>query len=566
MAATSQVGTSTQMGKRPLPSIALPIIVWHLIVSVAALFGAYIITQLQIEALEKTNYVIQYFAAALTIIYALCSFVAAALITRVNGNGRLLSMAVNVIGFALALVYLGQILGVYDGFDYLSGGLARNIPLMMGIPLGYAVVWVAWRMDETSSTRTLLEKVGLGIMGISLILLLLASLATPDADNVISGLISAILTVFGKWLSLNGLLVTAIASLFGAGCYVMVREARAFGETTAQRDTWQGWLFLLPNLLNFAVFFAGPLLLSFYLSFTDFSALSNANFIGARNYADMFTLSINPLPEGVTDATTVIPALQTEYLRFSLGSQVYVVGARDPLFWTSVGNTFRYCIMLLPLSIIPALALAILLNSKIPGMKFYRAVFFLPSVAAVVGVALIWKWLYDPVIGYINYALGTVASWVGMAPPQTQWLTDPNLLLFSVVVMAAWQVIGFNTVIFLAGLQGVPKELHEAATVDGANGWRRFLNITLPLIAPTTFFIVVTTLISGLQAFTEFFSLVQENPTNAKLTTVYYLYQRGFERFDMGYASATAWVLFGIIFVVTLIQFRLSGRADAYSD
>jgi multiple sugar transport system permease protein len=115
-------------------------------------------------------------------------------------------------------------------------------------------------------------------------------------------------------------------------------------------------------------------------------------------------------------------------------------------------------------------------------------------------------------------------------------------------------------------LQGVPKELHEAATVDGANGWRRFLNITMPLLAPTTFFIVVTTLISGLQAFSEFFALVQENPTNAKLTTVYYLYQRGFERFDMGYASATAWVLFGMIFVVTLIQFRLSGRADAYSD
>ncbi len=565
MAATSQVRTSLTV-KRPLPTVGLPLIVWHLVVGVAALFGAYNITQLQIDALEKTNYVIQYFGAALTFIYALCSLVAVLLILQVNSNGRLISMAVNVIGFSLALAYLGQILGVYEGFDYLSGGLARNILLMLGIPLGYAVVWIAWRMHEPSSTRALLEKVGLGIMGISLMLLLLASLATPEADNVISGLVGAVLNLLGKWLSLNGLLATALAALFGAGCYVMVREAQAFGETTSQRESWQGWLFLLPNLLNFSIFFAGPLLLSFYLSFTDFSALSNANFIGLRNYSAMFTLSINPLPAGVTDATTVIPTLQTEFTRFALGNQTYVVGARDPLFWTSVGNTFRYCILLLPLSIIPALALAILLNSKIPGMKFFRAVFFLPSVAAVVGVALIWKWLYDPVIGYINYALGTVASWFGIAPPEPQWLTDTNLLLLSVVIMASWQVIGFNTVIFLAGLQGVPKELHEAATVDGANGWRRFLNITLPLIAPTTFFIVVTTLISGLQAFSEFFSLIQENPTNAKLTTVYYLYQRGFERFDMGYASATAWVLFGMIFIVTLIQFRLSGRADAYSD
>ncbi|MBZ0308319.1 MAG: sugar ABC transporter permease [Anaerolineae bacterium] len=565
MATTSQAASAVNT-KRILPPTGRAVVGWHLIVGMAALYGAYQITQLQIEALEKTNYVIQYFAAFVTLIFAVCSLAAALLVFQMKSNGRLISMGVNVIGFALALAYFGQIVGFYDGFDYISGGLARNIPLMLGIPLGYAVVWIAWRLHERSSTRAILEKVGLGIMGISLILLLLAALAAPDADNVVSGLISALLTMLGKWLSFDGIVATVIMVLFAAGCYIMVRGAQTFGETTAQRDTWQGWLFLLPNLLNFSIFFAGPLLLSLYLSFTDFSALSNANFIGVTNYTNMFTLSLNPLPAGETDATTVIPALQTELARFQLGEQTYVIGARDSLFWISIGNTFRYCIFLLPLSIIPALALAVLLNSKMPGMKFYRALFFLPSVAAVVGVALIWKWLYDPVIGYINYALGTVASWFGLAPPESRWLTDSNLLLLSVVIMAAWQVIGFNTVIFLAGLQGVPKELHEAATVDGANGWRRFRSITMPLLAPTTFFIVVTTLISGLQAFTEFFSLVQENPTNAKLTTVYYLYQRGFERFEMGYASATAWALFGLIFIVTLIQFRLSGRADAYSD
>ncbi|MCS7071572.1 MAG: sugar ABC transporter permease, partial [Anaerolinea sp.] len=136
----------------------------------------------------------------------------------------------------------------------------------------------------------------------------------------------------------------------------------------------------------------------------------------------------------------------------------------------------------------------------------------------------------------------------------------------SVVIMAAWQVIGFNTVILLAGLQGVPRDLIEAATVDGAGPWTRFRRIILPLLAPTTFFVTVTTLISGLQAFSEMFALFGNSMSNARLTVVFYLYQQGFVNFNMGYASATAWVLFVVIFAVTLIQFRLSSRSKAYQD
>jgi ABC-type sugar transport system permease subunit len=261
-----------------------------------------------------------------------------------------------------------------------------------------------------------------------------------------------------------------------------------------------------------------------------------------------------------------------EILRIVMGDNALVIGARDPLFWQSLFTTFRYCVFLLLFSIPPALGLAMLLNARIPGMKFFRAVYFLPSIAAVVGVALIWQWLYNPVIGYINYAMTNLVNALNplfggtLVDPEIAWLTDDNIMLFSAVIMAAWQVIGFNAVILLAGLQGVPKELLEAATVDGANGWTRFRKVILPLIAPTTFFVTVTTLISGLQAFTEMFVLFGNSTSNARLTTVFYLYQQGFQRFQMGYASATAWALFAVIFVITLIQFRMSQSNRAYAN
>jgi multiple sugar transport system permease protein len=185
---------------------------------------------------------------------------------------------------------------------------------------------------------------------------------------------------------------------------------------------------------------------------------------------------------------------------------------------------------------------------------------------------MIWAWLYDPVIGYVNYTILQIINLLNglfgttIADPKINWLTDENVMIFSVTIMAAWQVIGFNAVIILAGLQGIQRDLVEAATVDGAGAWTRFRKIILPLLAPTTFFVVVTTLIAGLQAFSEMYTLFGNSTSNARLTVVFYLYQQGFQRFQMGYASATAWVLFAVIFIITIIQFRLSSRSKAYSD
>ena len=234
-----------------------------------------------------------------------------------------------------------------------------------------------------------------------------------------------------------------------------------------------------------------------------------------------------------------------------------------------------FSIMAVPLSVIPALFLANLLNSKLPGMKFFRAVYFLPSIAAVVGIALIWQWLYNAAVGYINYAITSAINLLNAIPgvmlvdPQVRWLSDTHTALLAVVIMAAWQWLGFNTVLFLAGLQNIPGELYEAATVDGAGKWAQFWNVTLPLLAPTTFFVVTTAVINALQLFEQVYVLIPTEPpggpNNATLSLVLYLYQKGFQRFEQGYASAVAWVLFIAIFAITLIQYTRQRGGSAYA-
>jgi ABC-type sugar transport system permease subunit len=268
---------------------------------------------------------------------------------------------------------------------------------------------------------------------------------------------------------------------------------------------------------------------------------------------------INQLANQVLDVT-----VYDEVFRAQLFGRAYVIGAEDKLFWVALGNTLQFALMAIPLSVIPALLLANLLNSKIPGMSFFRAVYFLPSVAAVVGIALVWQWLFNATVGYINYGITSfidlMAQFGWMAQdPQIRWLSSSGTALLAVVIMTAWQLIGYNTVLFLAGLQNIPGELYEAATVDGAGTWAKFWRITLPLLAPTTFFVLTTTVIRTMQVFDEVFILIPTNPAgpgNSTLTMVIYLYQKGFQRFEQGYASAIAWVLFLLIFGATLLQFQ----------
>lgn len=288
----------------------------------------------------------------------------------------------------------------------------------------------------------------------------------------------------------------------------------------ARREAIDGYLMLLPTILGVGVFFAIPLAISLYLSFTNSRLIGPQNFVGIDNYLRAFS---------------------------------------DVKFRLALGNTFWFTFWTLVLSILPALGLALLLNQQIRGRAFFRALYFLPVVASVVGVTLVWRYLLNYDFGYVNY----VAASIGL--PRVNWLNDIDTALWGVIIVVAWRTIGYNLVIFLAGLQGIPRQLYEASSLDGANRWQQFRHITLPMLSPTTFFIVVTTLISCLQVFSEPYALgwTRSNsagPADSMLTGVVYLYREGFISGRMGYASALAWVIFAMIMVFTIIQFRVSNR------
>ena len=297
------------------------------------------------------------------------------------------------------------------------------------------------------------------------------------------------------------------------------------------RKAFTGYLFLLPNLAGFLIFFAVPLLWSFYLGFTDWDGFSSPKFVGLQNFVQF--LGKNPLL------------------------------ATDPpyYFWKSLKNTLYYCLGSIPPGIALSFVLAVLLNSKLRGMNFFRTIYFLPVVSSVVAVSLLWRWLFAVEFGPINYLLSKIGgpSW------RLGWLTSPQWAMPGIIIMAIWRTLGYNIVIFLAGLQGIPSALYEAAIVDGASQRHLFRHITVPLMTPTIFFVLVMSVISGLQVFSEAYMMTAGGPARATLTVVYNLYQQGFSFMHLGMASAMGWALFVLIFALTVAQNALSKKWVFYS-
>lgn len=540
----------------PAPLVIVLTLIWHLAVAVASVWLALTIFRMEtLTILGKRADLgtpVQYFAAAVTLVPAVLALLGSVLLAQRKNMGRYLSLTLNFGGFALSLFALFGLWGLYGSFEYIVDGIMANASLLLGFALAYALYWFAGRL-RPGRGQVVLERLGLAIGALTLMLFLLLS-------NVLGG-VSDILSSYGAWRTW---LLTAVVLVFGLMTWQLLRLGNFFGETPDGRNAWQGWFMLSPNILGFLFFFAGPLLLSFYLSFTDSSVGQVPNVIGFQNYANLLALEVITVDDPGVRAQNALSFGYAVVQEFNFGDTRVVLGAKDRLFWISLKNTLLFCLFLFPLAILPALGMSLILNSSLPGVGFFRALYFLPSVAAVVGTALIWRWLYAPTIGYINYTITTVTGWLGVGDPEIEWLADPRVVLFSMVLLAAWQVVGYNIVLFLAGLQGIPRSLYEAAKIDGANGWQRFRNVTLPLLAPTTFFVLTTTLVTGLQVFNEPYALFPSIPIPENATTlVYYLYQQGFTRFNFGYASSIAWVLFLIIFGFTFIQFRLN-RNNAY--
>ena len=279
----------------------------------------------------------------------------------------------------------------------------------------------------------------------------------------------------------------------------------------------QGYVFILPWIVGFIVFTAGPLIFSFAASFTNYNITSQMDFIGLDNYENLFTA--------------------------------------DNLFWTSLYNTFYYVLFSIPLTTAGAIFLSALLNQNVPGIRFFRTIYYLPAVLSGVGVYLLWMQLLDPGTGLVN----TVLGWFGIPGPN--WLFDPDWTKPALIFMKMWSV-GGGMLLYLASMQGVSKSLYEAAKIDGANGWQQFRYITIPMITPVIFFDIVTSLIGGFQIFQEAYVMSngEGGPVNSMLFYNLYMWKKAFEAFDMGYAMAMSWILFIIVFIITIINLKLAPR------
>jgi multiple sugar transport system permease protein len=279
--------------------------------------------------------------------------------------------------------------------------------------------------------------------------------------------------------------------------------------------------FVSPALLAIGIFFFVPVIAALLLSFTDFDIYSLGNFA---------------------------------YARF-IGLKNYLQLVQDPVFWKALKNTLYFLLLGGPLSIAVSLAAALMLQSKLVRFKgIFRTAYFAPVVTTLVAVAVVWRFVYHPRFGILNYVL----SWFGISP--VDWLGDPNWAMPAIILMAVWKNFGYNMIIFVAGLQNIPDELYEAASIDGAGKMQQFVRITIPMLAPTTLFISVITMIGYFQLFAEPYVMTQGGPLNSTLSIVLLMYQQGFRWWNMGYSAAIAFVLFACILVVSIIQTRLQGR------
>jgi len=311
------------------------------------------------------------------------------------------------------------------------------------------------------------------------------------------------------------LFLVGVALFVTAGCGVLYYRARK----KDRRIVRTAFGFLAPSMLHLIVFVVTPIIFAAYLSTHRWDIIvPDKPFVGLGNFSEM---------------------------------------AGDSYFWNALKNTFLYTLNV-PIGMAVSLVVALMMNQRLKGVNLLRTLYFLPSVTSFVAIALVWMWIYHPSFGMANAILGIVGI------PPLQWLNSSETALISVIVFSVWLGIGYQMVIFLAGLQGIPEDLYEAARIDGATNWQRFWKITLPLLKPTTFFVLVTSFIGSFQVFTSIYVMTGGGPTRSTDVFVYHIYQAAWEQLRMGYASAMSWVLFVIIMIATWIQFKLMGREVEY--
>lgn len=314
----------------------------------------------------------------------------------------------------------------------------------------------------------------------------------------------------------------------GTGLAARMRLTIGNGKASqARRNSGQykmerrwGLLLAAPAILGFLIFTLGPMLVSLGMSLTNWNIAGSPHFIGLRNYKTMIT--------------------------------------GDPLFWKSLVVTVYYTLGTVPIILILGFAVAFLLNQRVRGLRIFRTIYYLPTLVPSIANTVLWLWLFNPNYGLLNDLLSAAHL------PTSQWIASSRMAVPSLILMSAWG-FGNTAVIFLAGLQGVPRNLYEAVDVDGGGGWSKLRHVTLPMITPTIFYNLVTGVIFTFQVFNQAYVMTQGGPNNSTLFYIYYLYRTAFTNGEMGYASALAWALFVLVLVVTVFLFR-SGRRWVYYE
>ncbi len=298
-------------------------------------------------------------------------------------------------------------------------------------------------------------------------------------------------------------------------------------NSSSTKEAITAYGFLLPNLLGFLLFTSIPVLASLGLSFVKWDLLSAPpQFVGLENFIKLF---------------------------------------QDPFFWKYCWNTI-YLMISIPLSMAGSLILALALNQKLKGIVIFRTLYFLPTLCAGVAIYMLWSLIYNPEFGLLNTTIAKIGEILHLPLRGPQWLMDENWAKPALIIMGIWQSVGgYNMILYLAALQGVPRDLYDAAEVDGANSWQKFWAVTWPQISPTTFFIAIMSIIGGFQAgFDPAYIMTGGGPNGSTTTIIYYLYNNAFKWGYMGYAAAIAWVLFLIVFAFTLFQWRFFGKTVHY--
>lgn len=283
---------------------------------------------------------------------------------------------------------------------------------------------------------------------------------------------------------------------------------KKFITNLLNNEQFAGWIFILPALVGTLIFIIIPVICSFGLSFAKWDLLNPIQFVGLSNYKEIFT---------------------------------------DNLFYKILWNTIVFAVSTSVLGVIIPLVLACILNSKIRGSEFYKTAYFLPFITPMIVIGVVWEWIFDPNIGFLNHILHL----------HINWLYDTHYAMTALIIVSVWKLIGYNMVIFLSALSGISQSMFEAAKIDGASPFQTFKNVTVPLLSPSIFFVVIITAISSLQVFDLIYLMTQGGPFESTNVLVYAIYKNAFEYFNVGKASAIAYVLFIIILVLTLIQWNL---------